>query len=30
MVIREAGGERVLQSTVWGFPLRPQRYRHMR
>jgi len=22
MVIREAGGERVLQSMVWGFPLR--------
>ena len=22
MVIRETGGERVLQSMVWGFPLR--------
>ena len=22
MVIREADGERVLQSMVWGFPLR--------
>lgn len=22
MVVREAGGRRVLQSMVWGFPLR--------
>jgi len=26
MVIREADGERVLQSMVWGFPPAPERH----